>query len=142
MLISYWSSDVCSSDLHHEEQRLAGLDHATGAAVAIAKVRRDDEWAAAADLHPLHTGVPARDDLADAEAELQRSAAVVGRIELLAAGVGNAHVVHRHGVAGLGLVAVALGDVSDHPVLGGLGVEEVDLGLPSAHAGLDRQGVG
>src|SRR3546814_18730489 len=89
MLISYWSSDVCSSDLHHEDQRLAGLDHATGAAVAIAKVRRDDELAAAADLHPLHTGVPARDDLADAEAELQRSAAVVGGIESLAAGVGD-----------------------------------------------------
>src|SRR3546814_19200604 len=118
MLISYWSSDVCSSDLHHEEQRLAGLDHATGAAVAIAKVRRDDELAAAADLHPLHTGVPARDDLADAEAELQRSAAVVGRIELTADGVGHAHVVHRHGVAGLGLVAGALRGVRDRTSVG------------------------
>ena len=64
-----------SADLEqvdHEDQGLAGLDDATGAAVAVAEVRRDDELATAADLHALHALVPAGDDLADAEAELQR----------------------------------------------------------------------
>ena len=72
----------------HEDQRLAGLDHPAGAAVAVAQVRRDHELPAAADLHALHAGVPALDDLADAEPELQRLAPVVRRVELLAASSG------------------------------------------------------
>ena len=78
------TGEVSNLQIVHEDQRLARLDDAAGAAVAVAEVRRDDQPAAAADLHPLHAGVPAGDDLADAEAELQRRAAVVGRVELLA----------------------------------------------------------
>ena len=58
-----------------------------------AEVRRDGEPAAAADLHALDALVPAGDDLADAEAELQRLAAVPGGVELLAGGVRDADVV-------------------------------------------------
>ena len=55
-----------------EDQRLAGLDDAAGAAVAVAEVGRDHELPATADLHALHALVPAGDDLADAEPELER----------------------------------------------------------------------
>ena len=93
-----------------------GLIDAAGAAVAVPEVRRDHELAAAADLHALHALVPAGDDLADAEPELQRRAAVVRRVELLAGRVGDADVVHRDGRAGGGLGAVALGDLGDDEV--------------------------
>src|SRR6476661_49036 len=55
-----------AEQVHHEDQRLAGLDHAAGATVAVRQVGRDDQLAAAPDLHALDAGVPARDDLADA----------------------------------------------------------------------------
>ena len=48
-----------AEQVDHEDQRLAGLDDAAGAAVAVPEVRRDDELAAAADLHALHALVPA-----------------------------------------------------------------------------------
>ena len=43
-----------------EDQRLARLDHAAGAAVPVGQVRRDDQLPAAADLHAGHARVPAR----------------------------------------------------------------------------------
>ena len=98
-------------------------------AVAVPEVRRDDQPAAAADLHALHALVPAGDDLADTEAEVQRCAAVVRRVELLTRGVGHAHVVHRHGAAGGGLGALALGELGDLEVGRWRAVREVDLGL-------------
>ena len=52
------SADV--DQVHHEDQRLAGLDDAAGAAVAVREVRRDDEPAAAADLHALRRRCPSR----------------------------------------------------------------------------------
>ena len=84
-----------------------GLIAGACAAVAVAEVRRDDEPAAAADLHARHALVPAGDDLAGAERERERLAAVPGGVELLAGGVGDADVVHDDGVAGRGLGAVA-----------------------------------
>ena len=87
---------ACSAHVHEvddEDQRLAGLDRATGAAVAVAEVRRDGEPAAAADLHALDALVPAGDDHADAEAEVQRRAAVPRGVELLAGRVRDADVV-------------------------------------------------
>src|SRR5690606_4718542 len=89
----------------------------------------DDELAPAADLHALDAGVPALDDLADTEAEVERRAAVVRRVELLAGGQGDADVVHRHGASGARLGTVADGEVGDDEVGGRGGVDEVDLGL-------------
>ena len=94
-----------------------------------AEVRRDDQPAAAADLHALHALVPAGDDLADAEAERQRLAPVVRRVELLAGGVRDPDVVHAHGLAGRRLGALALGEVGDLEVARRRAVGEVDLGL-------------
>src|SRR5690349_11753423 len=79
-------------EIDDEDQRLATLDGATGAAVAVAQVRRDGQLAAAAHLHPLDALVPALDDHADTETEVQRRAAVPGGVELLARGVGDADV--------------------------------------------------
>src|SRR5690606_22432617 len=115
--------------VHHEDQRLAGLDDAARAAVAVAEVRRDDQLPAAADLHPLDALVPAGDHLADAETELQRLAAVVGGVELLPGRVGDPDVVHGDGAAGGGLRPAALGQVGDDQVRGRVEVGEVDLGL-------------
>jgi ribosome-associated protein len=117
----------------HEDQGLAGLDHAAGAAVAVAELGRDHELAAAADLHALDALVPAGDDLSDTEAEVQRGAAVVRRVELLTRRVGDADVVHRDGGAGGGLLAVPLGDVGDAQVRGRRAVGEVDLRLVNTH---------
>src|SRR4029453_11903503 len=100
-----------ADQVDHEDQGLAGLDRATGAAVAVPEVRWDDALTPATDLHPLHTGVPPLDDLADAELEGQRHAPVLRRVELLAGRVGHAHVVHVPPRPGLGLVAVTHGDV-------------------------------
>ena len=98
-----------------------------------AEVRRDDQPAAAADLHALHALVPAGDDLADAEAEVEGRAAVVRGVELLARGVGHADVVHRDGAAGGGLLAVTLGELGDLEVTGRRAVGEVDLRLVCTH---------
>jgi hypothetical protein len=95
-------------------------------------VRWDHELPAAADLHALDALVPARDHLADAEPELQRRPAVVRRVELLAGGVCDTHVVDRHRLSGAGLGPVPLGDVGDDEVGGRLGVEELDLRLVHA----------
>src|SRR5262249_35490301 len=69
---------------------------------AVAEFRRDDELALAADLHPGDALVPALDDLAGAEVELERLAAVEAAVELLAV-LERGGVVHRHAVALLGL---------------------------------------
>ena len=65
---------------------------------------------------PSDALVPALDDLADAEPEVQRRAAVPGGVELLAGGVGHADVVGRDGVAGHGLGAVTDDMVLDDEV--------------------------
>ena len=118
-----------AEQVHHEDQRLAGLDDAAGAAVAVAEVRRDDELAAAADLHAGDTLVPAGDDLADAETERQRLAAVVGGVELLTGRVGDPDVVHDDSAAGRGLHPRPRAEVGDLQVGRRGRVGEVDLGL-------------
>jgi hypothetical protein len=65
-------------------KRLATLDRATGTAIAVALGRRDDELASTADLHAMDALVPAGDDHADPEAEVERRATVPGGVELLA----------------------------------------------------------
>ena len=76
-----------------------GRDDAAGAAVAVPEVRRDDQAAAAADPHAGDARVPAGDHLAGAQAEAELLAAVPRGVELLAAGVGHADVVHRDRLA-------------------------------------------
>ena len=49
-----------AEQVDHEDQRLARLDRAAGAAVAVPEVRRDHELAAAADLHALRRPGPSR----------------------------------------------------------------------------------
>src|SRR6218665_8854 len=67
-------------DLEH--QRCVGRDHAAGAAFAIAEGGRNHQHARAADLHALHAFVPAADDHAAVEFELERVVAVLARVEL------------------------------------------------------------
>ena len=62
-------------------------------------MRRDDQLAPAADLHAGHALVPALDDATGPQREVQRRAAVVGGVELLAGAVGDPDVVHADGVA-------------------------------------------
>src|SRR5699024_3037506 len=104
--------------------------------VAVGEGGGDLEPAATADLHTLHTVIPAGDDLAHAELEAQRLAAVPGGVELLAGGVGDAHVVHVDDVAAAGLLSVA-DDLVGADQLGGRGALGVlDLGLAAiVHAG-------
>src|SRR4051794_18055470 len=85
-----------ADEVDDEDQRGAGLDDTAGPAVAVGLVRRDGQPTAAADLHAGDALVPALDDHADAEPELQRVAAVPGGVELLAGLVGDAHVVRAH----------------------------------------------
>src|SRR4051794_5118041 len=122
-----------ADEVHHEDEGGAGLDDAAGAALAVRLVRGDGQPATAADLHAGDALVPALDDHADTQPELQRVAAVPGRVELLAAVVGDADVVRADEAARSRLGSVADDDVLDHEVLrgrpgGGLDVRSAQLG--------------
>src|SRR6266481_4767486 len=67
------------------------------AARPIRQLGRDGELADAADLHALHALVPALDDLAGAEREAERPAAVLAAVEFGAVGE-PAGVVHLDGI--------------------------------------------
>ena len=67
-------------EVDDEDERLAAEEVAAGGAVR--QVRRDHEFAAAADLHAGDAVLPALDEAA--ERELDALAAVPGRVELLA----------------------------------------------------------
>src|SRR6478609_4859438 len=123
-----------ADEVADEDQRLAGGDRAAArAAVAVGEVRGDGQLATAADLHALDALVPAGDDLAGTELELQRGAAVPGGVELLAGGEGDTDVVHGDGLSRLGHRSVALPDFLDLQVGRRLATREVDLGLVDAH---------
>src|SRR3954466_10163343 len=78
-----------------EDERLAGRDHAAGAAVAVAHVGRDHEQPAAAGAHPLDAVVPARDHAPGADGEAERlGAPVPARVELAAGRPRDADVLH------------------------------------------------
>src|SRR6185312_8003685 len=64
-----------------EGQRREGRNHAARAARAVAERRRDDQRALAADFHPGDPLVPALDDLAGAELERKRLAAIERAVE-------------------------------------------------------------
>src|ERR1700710_591646 len=65
-----------ADEIDDEDQGLVGTDDAARAALAVGEHGRDGDAPAAAHAHPGHALVPARDDLALAEAELERAAAV------------------------------------------------------------------
>ena len=118
-----------------EHERLVGPDHAAGALAAVGLARRDHDAAPAADLHAGHALVPALDDLAAAEPEAERVAAVPAGVELLAGAPRHADVVDLDLRAGGGLVAVADLDVLDLELRGrGLAGRDVHMGLLVAHA--------
>src|SRR4051812_49599196 len=69
--------------LHLEHQRRLRRNDAAAALVAVGEGGRDGEAALAADFHALDAFVPAADDVAGAEGEVERVAAVDARVELL-----------------------------------------------------------
>src|ERR1700744_6074083 len=82
-------NDALRASLHAEQldvehQRRVRRDHAAGAARAVAKLRRDDQRAVAADLHGGDALVPAGDHLSLADREGEGLVAIVRAVELLA----------------------------------------------------------
>src|SRR6266404_1201180 len=122
-----------------EHERLVRLDHPAGSACAVRERGRDRQPAAAAGLHPLDAGVPARDDLALAELELERLPAIPRRVELLAGEEGDADVVHRY-LRALGrLVALADDEVVDAELERDVAFRLVDVGLLERHRSSVRE---
>src|SRR5699024_3274897 len=115
--------------LASEDQGLSGDDHRRGPPVPVAERSGDVEAAAAAHLHALDALVPAGDDLADAELEAQRLAAVPGGIELLAGGVGDPDVVDVDDVSAAGLLTIADDLVGAEQLGRGGALRTVDLWL-------------
>src|SRR3954467_2692989 len=116
-------------EVDDEDEGLAGGDGGAGTALAVGEVRRDGQLAPAAHLHPLDPLVPAGDDHADTQAEVERVAPVPGGVELLTRRVRDADVVGADRVTGLGLAALALDEVLDDEVGGRVALWEVDLRL-------------
>src|SRR6476661_6816162 len=85
-------------EVDDEDERLPRGDRGTGATLAVGEVGGDRQLAATTDLHALDALVPAGDDHADAEAEVERVAPVPRGVELLARRVGDADVVRADGV--------------------------------------------
>ncbi|OEI69059.1 hypothetical protein Cus16_0888 [Curtobacterium sp. ER1/6] len=94
---------------------------------AVGQLRRDDELAAAADLHAGDALLPAAHERR--EREVDRLAAVPGAVELVAGLVLDAGVVHLDRRAGGGFVAGPLHDVGDLELGGGRALGGVELGL-------------
>jgi hypothetical protein len=63
-------------------------DHVSSAAGAVAELGGDGELALLADLHAEEALVPALDDLAGTDDEVEGAATIVARVELLAIGQG------------------------------------------------------
>src|SRR5438105_2468746 len=125
-----WVRSGQADEVDDEDEGLVRLDHSPGAPAAVAQAGRDDEAAAAADLHPGDTLVPPADHLTAAQLEAEGVATVPGGVELLAGAPGVAGVVHLDGVAGLGLLTLADLDVLDHQFRRGrLAGRHVDMGL-------------
>src|SRR5690606_18786620 len=98
-----------------EDEGLVRLDAV--AARAVAEVGRDDQQPAGAFLDALEALVPARDDHAGAESELERFAAVEGAVQLLLVRPGHQRVVHLQFLAGLRARAGAGDEVLDDELL-------------------------
>src|SRR5579871_2419543 len=101
-----------------EHKGLVGADDPAGAALAVAEHRRDRDPAPTADLHPRHALVPPGDDLPLAEPELERGAAIPGRVELPARAPRDADVVDLRDATLHGLLAAADDDVLELELVG------------------------
>ena len=106
---------------------MLAMDHALDHPPGLLSVVAADS---PADLHAGDALIPALDDLALSEAELERVATVPRRVELLAGLPRHADVVDLDDPAGDGLLAVPLDDVLELELVGGRLVGgDVDLGL-------------
>src|SRR5487761_87836 len=131
---SQWPPASGRDQVAHEDQGLARRDRAAGTPVSVGHVWRDDQLAAAADLHPLDALIPAGDDPAGAELECERISPVPAGVELLAGGERDPDVVDLDRVAGLRDGAVSLPDLGDLQAGRRLALGEVDLRPLDAHA--------
>src|SRR3954452_8925086 len=93
--------------VHDEHERRVRGDRGRLALRLVGQVRRDDQQAATAWLDADEPLVPARDHHALAEREVERGAVVPRRVELLAALVEHADILHRELVALLRRLALA-----------------------------------
>src|ERR1035441_2806371 len=84
--------------------------------------------------HALHALVPAGDDLAHAELELQRIATVPARVEFLAGRVCDPDVVDLDPVARVRRGPVAFPDIGDLKFGRRLAAGKIDLGPGDAHS--------
>ena len=85
-----------------EHERRVRRNRRGTARLAVGEARRDDQLAAAADLHAGNSLHPSGDHAAVRERRRERLVAAPGGVELLAGLVQDAHVVDRDRVAGLG----------------------------------------
>jgi hypothetical protein len=91
-------------------------------------------WRRPPDPHPLHTLVPARNDLAAPDLEVQRPAPAPTGVELLSGGEADPDVVDRDVVARRRLRAITLPEVLDLEIGWRLATREVDQRLVDGHA--------
>src|ERR1017187_7122302 len=117
----------------HKDQGLARPDRVPGAPVSVGQTRWNDQLAAAADLHSLHTLIPAGDDLSHAELELKRSASVPAGVELLARGVRDPDIVDVDHVTRVRHGAITFPDIGDLQIGRRLAPREIDLRPVDAH---------
>src|ERR1039458_1730004 len=113
-----------------EDEGLARRDGVAGAPVTVGQVRGDDQLTAAADPHALHALVPAGDDLAHAELELQRSAMGPARVEFLPGRVCDPDVVDLDPAP---RVRGAVPEIGDLKFGRRLAAGKIDLGPADAH---------
>jgi hypothetical protein len=107
------SHDLLNLDeLGLEDESRVGGDDTADSTAAIGKIGGNSELALLAHLHAEEALIPALDDLAITDSELERVTAVVAGVELLAVGE-SAPVVDCDGVTALGLGSLALaGDLN------------------------------
>jgi hypothetical protein len=97
--VSFQSDLVLDLDeLSLKDERRVGRDDTADGAVSVGEVGGDGELAPLADLHAEEALIPALDDLALADGEVERLAAIVAGVELGAIGEGTT-VVNGNGVS-------------------------------------------
>src|SRR6185312_16381866 len=100
-----------ADQVYDEHERLVWSDRPPGAALAVREHRRDRDPPATADPHSGHTLIPASDDLALTQTELEGAATIPRRVELLPGLPRHADVVHLDDATRDGLVTVSDDDV-------------------------------